>query len=73
MPGTGLAPLQPHVLLTRDTNFVTFFLRVKSVLVAPAAAVPEPRTALSLGVVVPFQHKGPAGPLVFWQPADIHD
>lgn len=52
-------------LLTRDTNFFTFFLRVKSVLVASAAAVPEPGTALGLGVIVPFQLKVPAGPLVF--------
>ena len=74
MPGTWLAPSPAaRVLLTRGANFFTFFLRVKSVLVASAAAVPEPGAALGLGVVVPFQHKVPAGPLVFLQPADIRD
>lgn len=71
----GLAGPSPatQMLLTRDTNFFTFFLRVKSVLVASAAAVPEPGAALGLGVVVPFQLKVPAGPLIFLQPADIRD
>lgn len=74
MPGTRL-DLSPAtcMLLTRGANFFTFFLRIKSVLIASAAAIPEPGTALGLGVVVPFQHKVPAGALVFLQPADIHD
>lgn len=58
-------------MLTRDANFFTFFLRVKSVLIAPAAAVPEPGAALGLGVVVPLQHEVPAGPLFLLQPADV--
>lgn len=69
----GVPSSAARKLLTRDTNFFTFFLRVKSVLVASAATVPEPGAALGLGVVVPFQHKVPAGPLVFLQPADIRD
>lgn len=58
-------------MLTGDANFFTFFLRVKSVLVAPAAAVPEPGAALGLGVVVPLQHEVPAGPLFLRQPAAV--
>lgn len=74
MPETWLAPSATmHKLLTRDANFFTFFLRVKSVLIASAATVPEPGTALGLSVIIPFQHKVSAGPLVFLQPADIHD
>lgn len=74
MPGTWLAPSPAaRMLLTRDANFFTFFLGVKSVLVASAAAIPEPGAALGLRVVIPFQHKVPAGPLIFLQPADICD
>lgn len=58
--------------LTRDAEFFTFFLRVEPVLVAAAAAVPEAGAALGLGVVIPLQHKVPAGALVLLQPADIH-
>lgn len=58
--------------VTRDTELFTFFLRVESVVVAAAAAVPEPGTALGRGVIVPLEHKVPAGPLVFLQPTDVH-
>lgn len=60
------------VPLTRGAEFFTFFLRVEPVVVAAAAAVPEAGAALGLGVVVPLQHKVPAGALVLLQPADIH-
>lgn len=60
-------------MLTRAAGFFTFFLRVESVLVASTAAVPEPCTALGLQVVVPLQHKVPAGPLLLLQQADVHD
>lgn len=58
--------------LTRDAELFTFFLRVEPVLVAATATVPEAGTALGLGVVVPFQHKFPAGALLLLQLADIH-
>lgn len=60
-------------MLTRAAGFFAFFLRVESVLVASAAAVPEPGTALGLQVVVPLEHKVPAGPLLLLQQADVHD
>lgn len=59
--------------VTRAAGFFAFFLRVESVLVASAAAVPEPGTALGLQVVVPLEHKVPAGPLLLLQQADVHD